>query len=119
MPMTDDEKIERKANRLRKVGLDGTRHTINKNRKYGDAVRKTVDILYALYPEGIRPDQYSDLLLLVRVQDKMVRIASYTPERREKDDESPWADVRGYGILGEEKDMDPFEDGITEEEAFL
>jgi len=110
--MNDDELIERKANRLRYIGLQGTTHTIVKNRKYGDAVRKTIEILKVLYPEGIRPDQYSDLLLLVRVQDKMVRIASYTPERREKDDESPWADVRGYGLLGEEKDLDPDEEGV-------
>lgn len=110
--MNDDELIEKKANRLRYVGLAGTTHTISKNRKYGDAVRKTVEILKVLYPEGIHPDQYSDLLLLVRVQDKMVRIASYTSERREKDDESPWADIRGYGILGEEKDLDPKEEGL-------
>ena len=110
--MNDDELIQRKANRLRYVGARGTTHTIIKNRKYGDAVRKTTEILKILYPEGIRPDQYSDLLLLVRVQDKMVRIASYTPERREQDDESPWGDVRGYGNLGEEKDLDPDEEGI-------
>ena len=70
-------------------------------------------MLHELYPEGIRPDQYSDLLLLVRVLDKLIRIATYTPERREADDESPWADVRGYGILGEEKDMDPEEEGLA------
>jgi hypothetical protein len=117
--MNDDELIKKKANRIRYVGLTGTIHTIVKNRKYGDAVRKTVEILRVLYPEGIRPDQYSDLLLLVRVQDKMVRIASYTPERRKKDDESPWADIRGYGTLGEEKDLDPNEEGIPPGEYHL
>ncbi len=113
--MTDDELIERKARRLRKVGRDGVLHTIDKNRQYGDAVRKTVDILHALFPDGIRPDQYGDLLLIVRVQDKMVRLASYNSKThpRSADDESPWADVRGYGILGEEKDMDPAEDGMA------
>lgn len=110
--MTDDEIIARKANRIRRVGLDGVAHTIDKNRKYGDAVRKTLGILQELYPGGIRPDQYSDLLLLVRVLDKLIRIATYTPERRDADDESPWSDVRGYGILGEEKDLDPDDEGI-------
>jgi len=108
----DDELIARKARRLRLVGLQGVTHTIEKNRKYGDAVRKTLGMLNELYPEGIRPDQYSDLLLLVRVMDKLIRIATYTPERREADDESPWADVRGYGILGEEKDLDPSAEGL-------
>jgi hypothetical protein len=111
--MTDDELIARKADRLRMIGVLGTIQTIDKNRKYGDAVRKTLGILQELYPEGIRPDQYSDLLLLVRVLDKLIRIATYTPERREKDDESPWSDVRGYGTLGEEKDLDPEEPGLV------
>lgn len=110
--MTDEELILKKANRLRLVGREGVTHTIEKNRKYGDAVRKSIDMLHSLYPDGIQPYQYADLLLLVRVLDKIVRIASYTPERRKKDDESPWADVRGYGILGEEKDLDPEEEGI-------
>jgi len=110
--MTDEELIAKKADRIRKVGLEGTKHTIEKNQKYGDAVRKTIGILGTLYPEGIRPDQYPDLLLLVRVLDKVVRISSYTPERRAEDDESPWADIRGYGILGEEKDLDALEEGI-------
>ena len=108
----DDELIGRKEKRLRYVGLEGVAHTMDKNRKYGDAVRKTLGMLNELYPEGIRPDQYSDLLLLVRVMDKLIRIATYTPERRAVDDESPWADVRGYGILGEEKDLDPNEKGL-------
>ena len=116
---TDEELIARKANRLRQIGLEGTIHTIVKNEKYGDAVRKTIDILYALYPDGIQPYQYADLLLLVRVLDKLVRIASYTPERRGKDDESPWADIRGYGILGEEKDLDPSCEGLPHGEYSL
>ena len=112
MAVTDRELIERKAKRLRLVGLEGARITIERNKKYGDAVRKTLGILEELYPDGIQPNQYSDLLLLVRVLDKLIRIASYTPDRRAADDESPWADVRGYGILGEEKDLDPKETGL-------
>lgn len=112
--MTEDEKaIEAKAKRLRLVGVDGTKQVIAKNAKYSDAIRKVWDKMLADYPNGITPDQYGDLLLWVRVQDKLTRAAAMTPERREADDESPWADIRGYGMLGEEKDLDPKVDGLA------
>jgi hypothetical protein len=110
--MSDQEAMEKKAQRLRLIGVRGTQHVISKNNKYGDAIRKVALKLRADYPDGIRPDQYEDLLLWVRTQDKLTRIASYTPERREADDESPWADVRGYGLLGEEKDLSPDVTGL-------
>ena len=110
--MTDAELRERKANRLRLIGILGTRHVIEKNDKYGDAIRKVAAKMVADFPDGVTPDQYPDLLLWVRCQDKLTRVASYTPERREADDESPWADIRGYGMLGEEKDLSDADNGI-------
>jgi len=111
-PSPDMQQIEDKARRLRLIGVEGTKHVIIKNNKYGDAIRKVAAKMLADYPDGIRPDQYGDLLLWVRVQDKLTRVGSYTPERREADDESSWADIRGYGMLGEEKDLDPTEKGL-------
>lgn len=68
-----------------------------KNKAYGDAVGKTEAILMVLYPNGIKPSQYGDLLLLVRDLDKTIRIAC-----GDKDafDESPWRDKAGYGVIG-------------------
>jgi len=108
----DELRVAAKAKRLRLIGLEGTKHVIMKNSKYGDAIRKVAAKMLADYPDGVRPDQYADLLLWVRVQDKLTRIGSYTPERREADEESPWSDVRGYGTLGQEKDLDPCIEGI-------
>lgn len=112
--MSDDLKLRRrKADRLRLVGVRGTKQVIDKNEKYSDAIRKVHMKMLVDYPDGIRPDQYGDVLLWVRVQDKMTRVSAFTPERREADDESPWADIRGYGLLGEEKDLDPEEEGLA------
>lgn len=67
-----------------------------KNRAYGSAFAKAGDFLRLLYPNGIEPAQYTDALCIVRVFDKLVRIAT------DKDafGESPWQDIAGYGLLG-------------------
>ncbi len=67
-----------------------------KQRAYGDAFDKTGIILKTLYPDGIKPEQYDDLLAIVRILDKLFRIATH-----EKDPmgENPWRDVAGYGLL--------------------
>ncbi len=69
-----------------------------KNRAYGDSFNKAGDFLKLLYPNGVKPDQYGDMLGLVRVFDKQMRIAT------DKDalGENPWADICGYAILKSE-----------------
>ena len=66
-----------------------------KNAAYGDAFNKAGEFLKIIYPDGIQPEQYGDMLALVRVFDKMMRIAT------DKDalGENPWNDITGYGIL--------------------
>lgn len=67
-----------------------------KNTAYGDSFAKSGEILAILYPKGIAPDQYRDALAIVRVIDKLFRIAT----RKDAFGESPWKDIAGYGILG-------------------
>lgn len=67
-----------------------------KNTAYGDSFAKSGEILAILYPKGISPDQYRDALAIVRVIDKLFRIAT----RKDAFGESPWKDIAGYGILG-------------------
>lgn len=67
-----------------------------KNRAYGASFNRAGDILAILYPDGIKTDQYVDALGIVRVIDKMFRIAT----DRDALGESPWKDIAGYGILG-------------------
>jgi hypothetical protein len=68
-----------------------------KNKAYGDAFLKTQAILQILYPNGVAPEQYRDMLGICRVLDKVFRIAN----QKEAFDESPWRDIAGYGILGD------------------
>lgn len=67
-----------------------------KQAAYGDSFGKAGNILRELYPDGIRPEQYDDALCIVRIVDKLFRIAT------DKDafGESPYRDIAGYGILG-------------------
>lgn len=73
---------------------------VEKQAQYGDSVGSTGEILRQFYPDGIRPDQYDNLQLVVRVLDKLKRIASQGPDGIDRGGESPWRDVAGYGILG-------------------
>jgi hypothetical protein len=67
-----------------------------KQKAYGDSFSKAEDFLRLLYPNGIRKHQYKDLLTIVRIFDKLMRIAT------DKDalGESPYKDIGGYALLG-------------------
>jgi hypothetical protein len=81
----------------RKIGADLGKLCAVKNTAYGSSYNKTGDILKVLYPNGVSPEQYTDMLAIARVLDKLFRIAT------DKDafGESPWRDIAGYSILGE------------------
>lgn len=66
-----------------------------KNKAYGDSFKHAGKILEVLYPNGVRPDQYQDMLYTVRVVDKLFRLAT------DKDafGENPAQDIAGYSIL--------------------
>jgi hypothetical protein len=65
-----------------------------KNKQYGDSFVKTPEFLTILWPDGIKPEDYADMLALVRIFDKMMRIA-----HGKQGEESPWGDMLGYSIL--------------------
>jgi len=73
-----------------------------KNKAYGDSFNKSGAVLTTLYPDGIKPEQYTDILCIIRILDKLFRIAS----QKEAFGESPYGDIAGYGILGVKKDED-------------
>lgn len=73
-----------------------------KNIQYGDSFQKTPKILEILYPDGVKPNQYRNLLTLVRMLDKINRIsASGQGGKHIRDDEDPWTDLAGYAILAQ------------------
>lgn len=76
-----------------------------KNAAYGNSYIVTAEALKLYYPEGIEPSQYTDALLIVRISDKIARIAN----RKDAFGESPYRDIAGYGICGVVKDEGPGE----------
>jgi hypothetical protein len=66
-----------------------------KNAAYGD-FNAAGELLKSLYPNGIKVEQYGDMLCVVRILDKLRRIAT----DRDALGESPYQDIAGYGLLG-------------------
>lgn len=67
-----------------------------KQAAYGCAFNKAGKVMKVLYPDGIAPEQMDDALAVVRVVDKLFRIAT----DRDALGESPYRDIAGYGLLG-------------------
>lgn len=78
-----------------KAGSDIGSLIQKKNEAYGSSFEKSGEIIKILYPNGVQPEQYADMLAMTRVIDKLFRIAT------DKDafGESPWKDIAGYAIL--------------------
>ena len=68
-----------------------------KNAAYGSAFEKTTEILKLLYPKGIPLSAYKNVHVIVRVLDKLSRIA----QDNDPFGESPWIDICGYSILAQ------------------
>ena len=71
-----------------------------KNKAYGNSFNEACEILTILYPNGVEPKQYKDMLALTRIIDKLFRIAN----DKGFEGESPFRDIAGYGILGDSTD---------------
>lgn len=72
-----------------------------KNAAYGNSFEQAGDFLRLLYPDGIPPEKYGDMLCVVRIFDKLKRIAT----KKGAFSESPYQDIVGYGLLGVERDL--------------
>jgi len=67
----------------------------SKQKSYGDSFHKSGEVMRQLFPQGIPTESYVDALALVRIIDKMFRIAtdpSYGGE-------NSWGDIAGYAML--------------------
>ena len=62
---------------------------------YGDSFGQSKRIIEVLYPKGIAPEQYQDALAVIRIIDKLFRIAN----KKFVFDENPWQDIAGYALL--------------------
>lgn len=66
-----------------------------KQAAYGDSFGKSGAVMRILYPNGIPPEAMDDALTVVRVLDKLFRIAT----DRDALGETPWRDIAGYALL--------------------
>lgn len=88
--------------RLASLGSEISCILQRKNIQYGDSFEKTPEILKILYPKGVQPDQYENLLFLVRILDKVNRIAAAGQKGQHiQDVEDPLVDIAGYAILAQ------------------
>lgn len=78
------------------IGREIGRLVEEKQAAYGDAFGRAGAIMRVLYPDGIHPDQYDDMLAVTRIIDKLFRVAT----DRDALVESPFRDIAGYGLLG-------------------
>lgn len=86
--------------KFEQVAIDVARLVEEKNKAYGDSFYKSGEFLKMLYPNGIQPDQYSDMLSIIRIFDKMMRIAT----SKNAFGENPWKDILGYAILANKEE---------------
>ena len=82
--------------RIRQTAREVGEITAIKSEAYGDSAGTAGAILAILWPDGVPVDRYGDMLLVVRVLDKLSRLA-HDPAAF---GESPWLDVCGYGLVG-------------------
>jgi len=80
----------------KEIGIEVGSLVDEKNAAYGSSFAECHKILNVLYPEGIKPEQYTDALAIIRVIDKLFRIAN----KKDAFGESPWKDIAGYALLG-------------------
>jgi len=93
---------------VRSVACDVVVVVEEKNREYGSAFQKVSEILSILFPNGIPTSKYHDVAILVRVLDKICRIANANDKGARKD---AWLDLTGYGLLRlSEGDLNGVED---------
>ena len=85
-----------------KIGTEIGKLVEEKNSAYGSSFAQSHKIISVLYPNGVKPEQYTDFLAIIRVIDKLFRIAN----KKDAFAESPWQDILGYAILAVKNDRD-------------
>lgn len=77
------------------IGRDVGELVLQKQAAYGDSFGRSGEVMRILYPDGVPPEKLDDALTVVRVLDKLFRIAT----DRDALGESPWQDIAGYALL--------------------
>jgi hypothetical protein len=78
-----------------KIGSDIGKLVQEKQKAYGDSFGRSGRVLKELYPNGIPPESYNEVLTITRILDKLFRIAT----QKDAFGENPYRDIAGYAIL--------------------
>lgn len=89
-------RLRRRMTKFSEIGYDVGSLVSDKQRAYGDSFGRSGECLRQMFPDGIKTEQYDDLLTIARILDKLFRIAN-NPNAF---DENPYQDIVGYGLLG-------------------
>jgi len=89
-------RLRRIMTKFSEIGYDVGSLVSDKQRAYGDSFGRSGECLRQMFPDGIKTEQYDDLLTIARILDKLFRIAN-NPNAF---DENPYQDIVGYGLLG-------------------
>jgi hypothetical protein len=88
-------KTEEKENPYMETAVELANLVKQKNEAYGDSFARSGACLREMYPNGIKPWQYDDMMAITRILDKLFRIAS----NEGAFGENPWSDICGYALL--------------------
>ena len=80
----------------KRLALSVGKLVAEKQSAYGDSFGKSGSIMKILYPEGISLEKMDDALCVVRILDKLFRLAT----QPKAFNESPYRDIAGYALLG-------------------
>lgn len=86
-------------NKYLKLSTEVGKLVEQKQLAYGNSFGNSGKILQIMFPNGIKQDQYDNMLIIVRILDKLFRIAN-NPKAF---NENPYRDIVGYGLLGMEQ----------------
>ena len=83
-----------------KIGSEIGELVNQKNAAYGNSFGDSGKVMLTLYPNGIGPEHVDDALTIVRIVDKLFRIAN----KKDAFGESPYRDIAGYALLAVGRD---------------
>lgn len=84
-----------KAPEFKRIATEIGELVASKNEAYGNSFQHSGEIMKFLFPQGIPPEKYIVALALVRIIDKIFRLAT----NPNYNNENCWQDMAGYCVL--------------------
>ena len=88
------------SNKFQAIARQVAEIVFTKNKVYGNSFEESGKIMNTLYPLGVKSGEMVDMLAIVRIIDKLFRIAT----DKHALGENPWQDIAGYATLMTELD---------------